>query len=393
VIQPRPDPNVSFCLYQDGVGGAETHTVALATMLAGHGWSVNVIFLVGPEGRLAERLRANGVGVHLLRYRLAREALASPQRLVRSVSSGEVPIVVLPSNGFLPIALRLGRYRGIVLAMEHGDALNTHLLSPPRRLWDRLDRRLGCAFVDCEVAVSETSRHNLLTLPHARNVTVIHNGVDMTRFSVSTGDSETCSSACDVTFGVAARLVASKGLSTVLDACAAVPGGSLGSERWRVVIAGAGPDQGNLDRQMHALGLKERVTFVGGIADMPGFWRRVDVGVFPSSAWVESFGLSSVEAAACGCRVLTSESAASREILGGCPTVKFFRAGDAQALSRCLVEAVRQGPPTAGERVESHSWVAQRYSLEQAANGYAALFSALRAGAVARSAGGVRVNS
>jgi glycosyltransferase involved in cell wall biosynthesis len=393
MIGPDPVPSVSFCLYQDGLGGAETHTVALASMLAGRGWSVSVIFLVGAGRRLAEELRPSGVRVCLPGYRLAREALASPQRLVRSVSSDEMPIVVLPSNGFLPIALRLGRYRGIVLAMEHGDALNTHLLSPPRRFWDRLDRRLGSAFVDCEVAVSEASRHNLRTLPHARRVEVIHNGVDITRFSVPRGCSETRSSARGVTIGVASRLVAAKGLSTLLDACAAVARESHGTERWRVVIAGEGPDQGHLDRHMRALSLTQRVKFLGRSDDMPGFWRQVDVGVFPSSAWVESFGLSSVEAAACGCRVLTSESAASREILGGCPTAEFFPAGDAQALSRCLIEAVRQGPPTAAERDEGHSWVAQRYSLARAANEYAALFSTLRAGAITGSARGVQVGS
>jgi glycosyltransferase involved in cell wall biosynthesis len=386
-------PSVSFCLFEDCMGGAETHTLALASMLAGRGWSASVIFLVGPGRRLAETLHSSGVRVCLPRYRAAREVLARPQRLVRSASIGDVPIVVLPSNGFLPIALRIGRYRGIVLAMEHGDALNTHVLSPPRRLWDRLDRRLGAAFVDCEVAVSETSRDNLRKLPHARRIEVIHNGVDVTRFSVPEGDSDTRSKAGGVTFGVAARLVASKGLNTVLDACAALPRDGHGSEAWRVVIAGEGPDRADLDRQMHALGLARRVTFVGRVEDMPGFWRDVDVGVFPSNAWVESFGLSSVEAAACGCRVLISESVASREILGGCRAAEFFRPGDAQALARCLRQAVRRGPPAASERAEGHSWVAERYALTRVADKYAALFSALRTNAMAESASDVRIGS
>ena len=50
---------------------------------------------------------------------------------------------VLPASGFLAPALRLGGYRGRIVAVEHGSMLQIHPLHRRSRLVERLDRLLG----------------------------------------------------------------------------------------------------------------------------------------------------------------------------------------------------------------------------------------------------------
>jgi glycosyltransferase involved in cell wall biosynthesis len=392
VSLPDVPMTVTFCLYSDTLGGAETHTCALAALLRNRGWDVRLVFLVGPGRELTSMLQAQGVEVRLLEYGAARDTLTRPGRLVASMTSGGLPLAVLPSNGFLPVSLFVGRFRGVVVAMEHGDALNRHLLAPWRRMcdwWSRRlgallvdcevavsSRRLGALLVDCEVAVSRTSARNLSALPHARSVAVIPNGVDVGRFVAPRERPPGDRIAGNVTVGVAARLVRGKGLDTLMEACR-VAAGELGESAWRVLIAGEGPESGHLRASRSRLGLEGVVEFVGWAKDMPGFWGGVDVGVFPSDSWIESFGLSSVEAAACGCRCLISDSEASREVFDGSSIATFFHRGDPHDLARRLIEAVRGGQPTSLERREGHAWVAHRYSLGRAADAYASLFCEL----------------
>lgn len=107
-----------------------------------------------------------------------------------------------------------------------------------------------------------------------------------------------------ITFG---RLVPRKGIDTIIEALAQIPGTEL-------VVAG-GParahlhgdaEAGRLMRLAREKGVAGRVRFLGQVAheDLPPLIRSADVAV--SVPWYEPFGIAPVEAMACGVPVIVS---------------------------------------------------------------------------------------
>ena len=83
----------------------------------------------------------------------------------------------------------------------------------------------------------------------------------------------------------------------------------------RLLIAGKGADRQQLEKLADDLGISSRVAFLGEVMheDIPGIYSGMDVAVFLSRA--ESFGVSAVEAMACGVPVIASDADGFREIL------------------------------------------------------------------------------
>ncbi len=133
--------------------------------------------------------------------------------------------------------------------------------------------------------------------------------------------------------GYAGRLVAEKGLDTLLDALASLP------QEVTVTIIGGGPTLEPLKTQARRLGVDSRVTFVPPVApaEVPAQLRELDVLVLPSRTtrtWKEQFGRVLTEAMACGVPVVGSDSGAIPEVIGDAGLV--FPEGDAAALARVL---------------------------------------------------------
>lgn len=119
--------------------------------------------------------------------------------------------------------------------------------------------------------------------------------------------------------GFSGRLVAEKGLSALLAAAARLQG------PWELRFVGGGPHQAMLEQEAAALGVTDRVLFLGPapsdqVADR---LREFDVLVNASltlrrgkSQWKEQFGRSLVEAMACGVPVLGSDSGEIPHVIG-----------------------------------------------------------------------------
>jgi len=88
----------------------------------------------------------------------------------------------------------------------------------------------------------------------------------------------------------------------------------------RLVVVGPGRDTAYVG-QLHALaeqlGIADDVVWVGGVPleETVDFYRAADVFVYPSHN--ETFGLTILEAMACGCPVVTSDRSAMPETAGG----------------------------------------------------------------------------
>jgi glycosyltransferase involved in cell wall biosynthesis len=153
-------------------------------------------------------------------------------------------------------------------------------------------------------------------------------------------------------FIFAAGMSPHKGLDGLLEAYASLHG-SLATPPLLVVGATEGPyasAAGEIGERVRALGLGQSVRFPGFLDDetLARLYSGATAAVVPSLS--EGFGLSAVEAAACGAPVLLSDIGAHRETLGGSGLL--FPPGDAVALRERL-ESVLADPDQAravGER-------------------------------------------
>ncbi len=98
------------------------------------------------------------------------------------------------------------------------------------------------------------------------------------------------------------RLRYYKGLDTLLQALTHVP-------EARLTVIGEGPMRRVWEALSHELGLAERVSFTGEVddADLPDYYRRVDLFALPANARAEAFGMVLLEAMASGLPCITTE--------------------------------------------------------------------------------------
>lgn len=148
-------------------------------------------------------------------------------------------------------------------------------------------------------------------LPKASPV-VIHNGVDVERFS--RGSKQEARKQFNLPgdmkiVGCAARLAEVKGHEVLLDAVFRLPANV------HLALAGTGPLMDDLKRQAKDLGMEHRVHFLGRVDDMPQFYRAIDV--FCLASLNEGMPLSPLEAQACGAPVVLTDVGGCREAI--CP--------------------------------------------------------------------------
>jgi glycosyltransferase involved in cell wall biosynthesis len=114
-------------------------------------------------------------------------------------------------------------------------------------------------------------------------------------------------------------------------------------------------------------GLGERVRFVDMVPrfELAGVYGEHDVLVFPST-WQEPFGLTQVEAMACGLPVIGTGTGGSAEILTE-ETALRYPPGDASALAECL--ALLAADPDRRRRMgaAAQERVARHFDLDQTA--------------------------
>ncbi len=151
---------------------------------------------------------------------------------------------------------------------------------------------------------------------HGQRLRVVHPGTDPTHFrpGVDPGPARERLGLPDggtrwiVTV---ARLQRHKGMDTVIQALPAI---LARAPDVRYAVAGAGPDHERLEKLAHKLGLAERVRFLGGVTDedLPALYNLASVYVGASRRserlGVEGFGISLVEASACGLPVVAGDS-------------------------------------------------------------------------------------
>ncbi|TDD93867.1 glycosyltransferase [Actinomadura rubrisoli] len=274
-------------------GGAERQ---LALLLRHLPVTCEVAALTG-GGALAEAIRGDGVAVHEIGMRGNRDLTAVP-RLARLIRRGGYDVVhthLYRACVYGRVAARLaGTPR--VIATEHslgeGQIEGRPATRGVRALYLATER-LGSV----TVAVSPTVAARLRGWGVAPGrIVVIPNGIDAAAFAFDPARR----ARTRLRFGIApdewivgavGRLVPTKRFDLLIEAVARLDGP-------RLLLAGAGPERGPLERLAARLGASGRVIFAGGTEDVAGALAAMDVLAAPSTQ--ETFGLGVLEALAAG---------------------------------------------------------------------------------------------
>ena len=171
----------------------------------------------------------------------------------------------------------------------------------------------------------------------ADKIAVHHTGVDADRFRpVDRPAAKRALGIAGPLLVAPGALIPRKGHRHALDALAFLPEAAL-------LIAGDGPERDSLVSRARALGVSERVRFLGAVAhaEMPALLAAADVAVLPTTA--EGLANVWVEALACGTPVVTADVGGAREVID-CADAGRLVPRDGAAIA-AAVRAILDDPP------------------------------------------------
>lgn len=292
---------------------------------------------------------------------------------------------------FAADAARRRRHDGFKLVQTVWETLP--MLSAYRNRHARRFRLEVLAHTDLFLAATERAALALaLEGVEDERIEVCAPGIDVTRFALPVA-----APPAQHTIVSPGRLVWEKGHQDVLRALALLhrgivrpPSGEI--VRPRLLIVGAGPEEGRLRAHAAELGLAGAVEIRSVPYDeMPIVFQQASVMTLASQAaamaalhpfdvprafWEEQFGLVLAEAMAAGLAIVTTTSGAIPEVVRGAP-VDLIAPGDWPALARALAAGPLSRAP--GTRVEYPPEIVQGYSTTAAAERLTAVYDRLLA--------------
>ena len=335
-------------------GGAEIHLHELFGRLAKWGHTVDLLASGWPGA--APEAELDGMRVHRVgsRNSFALKARGAVRRLL---AAGGYDIVVEDVNKlplFLPQLTRLP-FCAIVPHLFGETAFQEAAWPAATVVW-LAERPLARAYARAGFhAISESTRDDLVARGvRPERVRVIHPGVDSVRFTPDPG-----ARAAAPAFLYVGRLKRYKGVDTALQALAVA---RRTRPDLRLDIAGSGDHRPAQEGLARSLGLADSVTFHGFVteAEKIQLLRAAWANVFPSPK--EGWGITVVEAGACGTPSLASDSPGLRDSVRDGETGFLVPHGDAEALAARML-ALAADPSLvqrlgAGGRAfaEAHTW-------------------------------------
>lgn len=310
-------------------GGAETHLFEILSRLVARGHRVRLVcggWRGAPRQAILDGIAVERVGG---RHSFALRGRGAVHQAVRA----ERPDVIVEDINKLPLFLAgttVAPFCAIVPHLFGETAFEEAPWPMAAAVW-AAERPLARWYRRAWFhAISESTRDDLVHrgVPPAR-IRVIHPGVDTARFTPAPDGVR----AATPTFLYVGRLKRYKGIGLAIRALA------LARERrgdLSLDVAGAGDYRVELERLTTTLGLEGVVRFHGFVTEAQkiALMRRAWAHVFPSPK--EGWGITVIEAAACGTLSIASDSPGLRDSVRDGQTGALVPHGDVGALARRL---------------------------------------------------------
>ncbi|HET7632293.1 MAG TPA: glycosyltransferase family 4 protein [Gemmatimonadaceae bacterium] len=306
-------------------GGAEIHLHEIFGRLAQRGHQVTLLASGWRGG--APRARLDGIEVHRVGSRHSFPLRA--RRYYARHLAGTCDILVEDVNKIPLYTPRWGAPRQMTLVPHLFGSTAFQEFSAPlaAAVW-LAERPLGRVYRACPFeAISRSTADDLVRrgIP-AANIEVIYPGIDSVAYTPAPG-----TRASTPTFAYLGRLKRYKGVHLVIRAFAA-----MATTQSVLEIAGAGDYRNRLEALVASLGLTSRVRFRGRISESEklALLRRSWALVFASPK--EGWGITNLEAAACGTPVVASDSPGIRESVQHEQTGFLVPHGDTRAMAAAM---------------------------------------------------------
>jgi glycosyltransferase involved in cell wall biosynthesis len=339
-------------------GGAEIHLHEIFGRIARRH---RVTLLCSGFDDAPRRTRLDGIEVHRVGSRYTFQFAAYPywDRVLRA----EAPDVVVEDLNKIPVFVPFWGARRTVALVHHlfGEIAFQEAPLPMALATWLAERPLGPLYRYRDVpfqAVSRSTADDLVRrgIPDSR-IRVIYQGIDSAFFTP-----EPAARAPEPVFAYLGRLKRYKRVDLVLEAFA-----RLNHPTARLEIAGSGDHRPALEALARSLDLRDRVRFLGFIPEdeKRALLRRAWSLVFTSPK--EGWGITNLEAAACGTPVVASSSPGIRESVIDGETGYLVPHGDVQAVTDALSRLA--GSPALVRRLgEAGRRFAERFTWDRAAD-------------------------
>ncbi len=321
--QDRLNPNA---------GGAEVHLHRIFSRLVARGHEVELLCSGWPGAPATDLV--DGIRVHRAGGRYTFN-VAAPLRYEAALADEPFDVVVEDLNKVPMLAHRWARARAPLLLVHHLFGATAFKEANPalaaatwlfERVAPSVYRGVRC------VAVSEGTRADLVRRGlDGDDVSVIRNGVDLEGLWPAT---ERFAEPTVVYLG---RLKRYKRVDLILRAVARLR--ERGTDA-RMVVGGRGDARAALEAQARALGIAERVTFAGFVTDEEKRELFARAWAHALTSPKEGWGISSVEASACGTPTVASDSPGLRETVRHGETGYLVPHGDVECLADALGRAM-----------------------------------------------------
>jgi glycosyltransferase involved in cell wall biosynthesis len=195
-------------------------------------------------------------------------------------------------------------------------------------------RKVFPCWGEAVIAISKpVARHLSVDFGVPKNkIHLIANGIDLNRFVMTT---KTVTNDAPL-IGIIARLSDVKGIDILIKAMPLIlkeiPSANL-------MIAGRGPEEGNLKQLTRGLSLTDHVHFKNTVNQSQDLLPTFDVFVMPSL--MEGLGLSVMEAQACGIPVVASRVGGLVDLIEDGQSGYLVAANDPAALANRIIEVLR----------------------------------------------------
>ena len=328
-------------------GGAELHLQEIFSRIASRGHKVDLLCSSWPDA--PERVNLAGIDVHRVGTRHTFPFVA--RRYYRSNLAPNRYDVVIEDLNKIPLYTSFWGAKNVVALVHHlfgATVFREANLLLGSVVW-LSERPLSALYrgVPFE-AVSVSTADDLVArgIPR-RCIRVIYNGVDSARLTPNAGERSPAP-----LFVYLGRLKKYKRVDTVIRAF-----GKLRAPAATLEIAGTGDYRAALERLVESLGLRDRVKFLGFISeeDKLHLLRRAWASVLASPK--EGWGISNLEAAACGTPVIAADSPGIRESVVNGETGFLVPPDDTDAMAAAMLK-IAQSP----DLVSSFSVTARRFA-------------------------------
>jgi len=323
-----------------GTAGSEGHLLMLLRGQRERGLDARLWILVEPDKPLQDYVdRATALGIPTERFVIHRHLEPGLWRRLaaqfRQVKPDIVHTHLFHADVYGILAARLAGVSYTVSSRHNDDKFR-------RKLPMRLLHRALWRWTDAGIAISEAIRQFSIEVEGARpeRIHTIHYGLDPTTVQAPPGARAELNESLGIPvdgliIGSVCRLIEQKGLIYGIRGFAQI---AEQIPEAHYVIAGDGFLRGALENEVQALGLEERVHFLGWRSDAHAIMAALDLLLAPS-LW-EGFGLVFLEAMALCLPILSTNVSAIPEVVVDGETGWLVSPANADAIAAALREAL-----------------------------------------------------